>query len=121
MAKQKLVAKQRFDDGSKKHPSSGKPVDYEIGEAYAGDVVQAESAMRNGLLCTEAELKMSKEVLDEKDRTIRQLEEKLDKANKSIDALQAKLDAPAGDEDGGEAKPAKRGRKAKTEDAETVE
>ena len=103
MAKQKLVAKVRFDDGSKRG-ADNKSMDYEVGEVYQGDDAQA--ALDKGFLCSESDLKASKEVLDAKDKLIRELQDKNAKLNKQVDQLQKDLDAA------GAGKPAK-GKKAK--------
>lgn len=107
MAKQKLVAKVRFDDGSKKG-ADNKSQDYEVGEMYMGDDPQ--SALDKGFLCSESDLKASKEVLDAKDKTIRELQEKNAKLNKQVDQLQKDLDAAGADKKPGKVK--KGGKKA---------
>ncbi len=89
MAKQKLVARVRFDDGSKKGPS-GKATDYEIGEEYKGE--NTAQLKKDGMICSESELVASKEVIDEKDRAIRALEDKLAKALSENVELQKELD-----------------------------
>ncbi len=81
----KLVAKVRFDDGSKK-AHNGKATDYNVGEEYLGDAKQAMILRKKGLLCSSAELNASAEVIDEKDKTIKALEAKL---VESAEALQA--------------------------------
>lgn len=102
MAKQKLVAKVRFDDGTKRGEDN-KSRDYEVGEVYQGEDPKA--AMDKGFLCSESDLKASKEVLDAKDKLIRELQDKNEKLNKQNDQLQKDLDAAG-------AKPAK-GKKGK--------
>ena len=101
MAKQKLVAKVRFDDGSKKG-EDGKSRDYEVGEAYMGSDPKA--ALDKGFLCSESDLKASKEVLDAKDKMIRELQEKNADLNKQLDEANKKL-AGGDDDDGAPAKP----------------
>lgn len=104
MAKAVFVAKQAFDDGTKKGPS-GKAVAYSIGEAYQGDGKSAASLKKKGLICTPAELEASKEQLDEKDKVIRKLEsqiEDLKKVNAELQNVVAKLEADL--EDAGKAK-----------------
>lgn len=88
MAKAKLVAKVRFDDGSKRGEDN-KSKDYEIGEAYQGS--NADALKKQGLLCSEAELSASKEALDDKDKTIRALEDKLMEANRLNQKLQKEI------------------------------
>lgn len=110
MAKQKLVAKVRFDDGSKRG-EDGKSKDYEIGEAYQGSAEQSAVAESNGFLCLESDLKASKEVLDAKDKMIRELQDKLALANKKIDQLQKDLDAA-----GAPKAPKKKGKKGAAPD-----
>lgn len=95
MAKAKLVAKVRFDDGSKKG-LDGKPTDYDIGEEYKGACAALAKAKSDGLICSESDLAASKEVLDEKDKTIRALEDKLMAANKEIAQLQKDLKEKSG-------------------------
>lgn len=72
MAKDQLVAKVRFDDGSKVG-GDGKSKDYEVGEEYQGEDKAAAKAKTAGFVCKESELIASKEVLDEKDKEIRAL------------------------------------------------
>lgn len=114
MAKQKLVAKVRFDDGTKKG-ENGKAVDYNIGDLYEGDAEQAAAAKKAGLVCGESELTASKEVVDEKDRTIRSLEAKLDAALKENQALRQENDELKSA--GGDEQPVKKpGRKSKKDE-----
>ena len=86
MAK-KLVAKVRFDDGSNVG-ESGKSSDYAVGQEYKGDAASMDAAVKAGLVCDPADLKV-KAVTDVKDQTIA----KLEKANAKLQAENQELRA----------------------------
>ena len=111
MAKKNLVAKVVFDDGTKKG-ENGKPVDYKVGDDYVGTGGDLKAAMAKGLVCDNAELMASKEVVDEKDRTIRSLETKLAKALEHNGELQREIDELSA------AQPGRKSRKAANEGAD---
>lgn len=90
MAKQDLVAKVRFDDGTKKG-GDGKSVDYNVGEKYLGNGEEMKAAKKNGFICTPDELQASQVVLDEKDKKIRDLERQLDAAKLEVNELRKQL------------------------------
>ena len=92
MAKEKMVAKTAFDDGSKKG-SDGKATDYKVGEEYKGRAEQEKSAKDKGLICTESELEVSKAQLDSKDEQIAKLEKKLADAHAVITKLENQIAA----------------------------
>lgn len=90
MAKHKMVAKVRFDDGSKKGPG-GKSLDYNIGEEYQGDASMQKKAMKEGLICNEGDLQVTKETVDAKDLVIEKLEGKIAELNKVISELEKSI------------------------------
>lgn len=94
MAKEKLVAKVRFDDGTKKTGNGVSSADYNIGEAYMGsDSKEIAALKKKGLLCSEAELKASAEVLDEKDKVIKALEAKIAEGAEALKAAEQTIEA----------------------------
>ena len=94
MAKEKLVAKVRFDDGTKKGANGVSSSDYNMGEAYmGGDAKEIAALKKKGLLCSEAELKASAEVLDEKDKVIKALEAKVAEGAESLKAAEQVIEA----------------------------
>jgi vacuolar-type H+-ATPase subunit I/STV1 len=97
MAKEKLFAKVRFDDGTKKGVN-GKPVDYDIGEEYAGNQTMANKAKKAGLICNKGELEKKavqnlddKKRIEELERMLKDREEALKVAEATIVDLQAEL------------------------------
>lgn len=85
----KLVAKVRFDDGSKK--VGGKSKDYEIGEEYAGDKKNEAGLKKQGLLCPQEELQVAKDVLKDKDALIASLQDENRNLKLAVEAAEAKI------------------------------
>ncbi len=83
MAK-KLVARIRFDDGSKRVQNAS--VDYAIGEEYKGD--NAAALEKKGFLCEEKDLQV-KAAVDEKDKVIAGLEKQIKALKKEIEELKS--------------------------------
>lgn len=73
-----LVAKIRFDDGSKVGPD-GKSKAYEIGEEYQGKGSIIDELQEKGLLCKEADLAVDKKSLDKRDKEIAELQKENDR------------------------------------------
>lgn len=96
MARNKVVAKVRFDDGSK--VVNSKAMDYEPGEEYQGKGDCLKQAKEKGLVCSDVEFADYQKVvvsgsdkIDELNQIVKDQAEALEKAEAKIADLQSQL------------------------------